>query len=513
MNNDLVRIKKLYGEDFAKKFCRPYFSHIIEREDFSFADYLTTIIAPSKGFYDDLIKNNKLELFKRAIWGVFNDKKTDNQDVKETPEELMKKVGYRLYKCETYEDMLKFKNYYSHGEEICTYEDLQRINTHTIFWAVKDNVDKIKREDFKNPERQDEYGTSVISLQFTKGLESTLSIINRYNLSVKYGDATFSNNLEKICVGLTASFKKFYGITLVKGRQKFELPGYVVDKKGTYYKCNCKINGTYYCANNIVIKDGVAKQFKPEQYIIADCYVFERKNKTVEVLSNNKQDSFVNQFYDIKKIEVEVDDKNKIIRVYCGEDEPIEIITNQSGQIISLINNNIKSIDDGFMCYCEAVERLSLSSVEYIGDDFLMENKTLKDLRVPKLKIIGNRALFSNLAMQTLALTNVREIGDYFVTSNEVLNEFYASKLENVGNDFLFKNKGILKLVLPKIKAIEAGFMRNNDKIERFYAPLLDIEKYGKYLNLKLKGLKKDNIITKLMQKATNFKEDIYDLF
>ena len=43
------------------------------------------------------------------------------------------------------------------------------------------DVDNIKREDFKHPERQDEYGTSVISIQFSKEHGNSLAIINRYN--------------------------------------------------------------------------------------------------------------------------------------------------------------------------------------------------------------------------------------------------------------------------------------------------------------------------------------------
>ena len=37
-------------------------------------------------------------------------------------------------------------------------------------------MDEIKREDFTEPMRQDKYGTSVISIQFTRGDINTLSI-------------------------------------------------------------------------------------------------------------------------------------------------------------------------------------------------------------------------------------------------------------------------------------------------------------------------------------------------
>ena len=195
----------------------------------SFADLIFLMLLKERIFYEDLVAKNRVEQFKNALYGILNFEKTESYDIQETPEELMKKAGYTLYKCETNEDILKFKKYYAKGEELCTFNDSQRINNYTVFWAVKDDVDRIKRENFSQPRRQDEYGTSVISIQFSKGLESTLSIKNRYNHTVEYCDSTFSNDLENIQAGLTDSFKKFYGIQLVNGGQKFELPGYVVD--------------------------------------------------------------------------------------------------------------------------------------------------------------------------------------------------------------------------------------------------------------------------------------------
>ena len=56
-------------------------------------------------------------------------------------------------------------------------------------------LSRIRSENFKKPIREDEYGTSVMSIQFTKDEAHTLSIKNRYNHSVVNPDATFSNNL------------------------------------------------------------------------------------------------------------------------------------------------------------------------------------------------------------------------------------------------------------------------------------------------------------------------------
>ena len=41
-----------------------------------------------------------------------------------------------------------------------------------------ENVEEIKRENFTNPKREDEYGTSVISIQFSRGNIERISVIN-----------------------------------------------------------------------------------------------------------------------------------------------------------------------------------------------------------------------------------------------------------------------------------------------------------------------------------------------
>ena len=88
-----------------------------------------------------------------------------------------KEAGYVLVECYNEEDIQKFRKYYAPGEELCTFKG-GRLNSCRVFFAVKKNVLDIKREDFKKPKREDEYGTSVISIQFTKDETNTLSIKN-----------------------------------------------------------------------------------------------------------------------------------------------------------------------------------------------------------------------------------------------------------------------------------------------------------------------------------------------
>ena len=158
-----------------------------------------------------------------------------------------------------------------------------------VFFAVKKNVKEIKREDFKNPQREDMYGTSVMGIQFNREGLCTVSIKNRYNHTVNNPDATYGNNLDRIVPGLTQSFAilldREYGLRLNDFNQdELEIPNYVVACDGRYYKYNMEVAGKYYCPGNIIISGGDVKSLeKSESQILMDYFIFDIKDKFIKV--------------------------------------------------------------------------------------------------------------------------------------------------------------------------------------------------------------------------------------
>ena len=266
--DDLKLIKKHYGENMMH-LCRMLFPTLLEKEGLLW-EIISKKFAYSKFLYDDIVNNYMEEEFKGLIYGEVNVENNKELFVIKTPKELLSEAGYDLYECKTEEDIQEFRKYYYKsekdkkyqfmtnygvpsyiGEELCTFGG-GRLNRCYVFFAVKKNVNDINRKNFPNPQRQDEYGTSVISIQFNKGANNTLSIKNRYNHTVNNPDSTFGNNLDNIISGLTESFRKTYHLNFESNNQKFELPNYVcVNDK--YYKYNLEINNTYFCPNNIII--------------------------------------------------------------------------------------------------------------------------------------------------------------------------------------------------------------------------------------------------------------------
>ena len=72
-----------------------------------------------------------------------------------------------------------------------------------------------------------------------------------------------------------------------------------------------------------------------------------------------------------------------------------------------------------------------------LGQDwFLPSNNALKELYLPKLKIIYDYFLEQNNVLLKFNAPELNEIGDNFLYYNETLNEFYAPKLDRIGGNY-----------------------------------------------------------------------------
>lgn len=150
-----------------------------------------------------------------------------------TQEEIIedfKKAGYDTVFFDDEEKIAECKKYYATGEVICTYNNLSgRMSQYHMLVAIKKDIDKIQRS--KTPQREDEYGTSILNIQIAKN-GSHMSIKNRYNHTVSECDSTLNNNLDLLVPGLQAKVLGYYNIASL-------------NKNKTYYRNIAKINGVY----------------------------------------------------------------------------------------------------------------------------------------------------------------------------------------------------------------------------------------------------------------------------
>ena len=476
MNTDLKLIKNKFGEDMMH-LCRRLFPTILEYDGLLFK-LMSENFDYSKELYNDIIDNKMADEFKNYIMckAKLNMEYKDN-DYYKTPFELLDEAGYNLYECKSEEEIDSFIKYYKEGERLCTFGE-DRLEDAYVFFAVKKDVDDIKREDFDSPARQDRYGTSVISIQFSRGDVNTLKIMNRYNHAVDKADATFSNNLDNIIPGLTRLFEKYYGFNIHSNTDGFDIPNYVTTMDGKYYKYNFAKKGIYYCPNNVIIDSKyVAHKYDKEKYIIVDDYIIDLVNKEVRLFDTNIKDSFLDGFNNIKNIKVLNDKSNNMKKIIMDDEIILEI--NKDNRLINYYNPNIRYLDNSFINYKNncLIEKLDLPNVIEVGEDFFEDNKELKELRLENVKSIEDGFLRVNRDLEYLYMPNVMYIGNYGLSHNKKLESINLPNLVEVGEEFLNNNNNLKKVSFDKLRIVGSKFLENNNTITDIYLPSAEIIK------------------------------------
>ena len=477
--DDLKLIKKKYGEEMMH-LCRKLFPTILEEEG-KLISILDSTFGHPKYLYDDI--KNDTKKFKDFIYYIYGST-TEKKVIDKTPFELLDEAGYTLYECKCESDISEFKKYYRKDEELCTFND-DRLKTNYVFFALKKNVDEIKRENFNDPKREDEYGTSVISIQFTRGRVNTLSIKNRYNHTVINPDCTFNNDLEKIIPGLTYSFEKYYNLNINQNYPVELSTNYVRANDGKYYKYNMEIGNIYYCPENTIIRNGeVIKKFMDkEKYIVMDYFILNLQNKeenninpkSVSLYSKIIKDSFVDDLKDLKKINITKVNKNeKIIELIKNNDDIVYIKLNKFNNIVSYKNLGLNIIKDNFLKYNSKLESIIIDNVTKIGDNFLSSNRIIKNIDVKNVLKIGDNFLDHCSSLRSINLESVKEIDNDFLKMSEYLEYINAPNLISVKDNFLQLNWKMKTLVLPSLISAGDSFLAFNTNLELLSIPNLE---------------------------------------
>ena len=535
---ELKKIKKIYGEKF-KNLCRSMFPVILEQEGRLLSILENKFSHNCNSLYESITKNGLETEFKNLIFEEFDPERKETEKTEErSPYEILDEAGYNLYECKTEEDIQSFRKYYAPNEVLCTIYMGGRLNTRDCFFAVRKDVEKIKRENFTNPQKEDEYSTSVLGIQFTRDARCTVDIISRYNHTVSNPNCTLGNNLDRLAPGLSQSFTnllKERGLNFNNSQIKtgFEIPGYTLAGDGKYYKYNMEVNGTYYCPNNIIIENGVPREAIPlDRGMVIDNFCIDFKNKEIKLLDNQIADSFVHGLQDIEKMEVEKSENDgKVIKVYLSnKDEPAVIGVDKDNQIIKYENQYIE-VSYGFLRNNTALAELNLPKLQRAGDNFLRcnialkklnlpelqkaeafflrNNTTLTELNLPKLQRISDFSLWSNTALAELNLPKLKRVGYGFLRNNNSLTKLNLPELQYAGGDFFINNTVLTELNLPKLKKVEEYFLGENTSLTKLNLPELQRVGdgfLGKNTALTELNLPKNPELEKLLREKNNLK-------
>ena len=478
MNSDLKKIKKHYGEAMMH-LCRKLFPTILE-EDGRLFELMQANFYDNKFLYDDLVRYGLIIEFKDFIYDKYygNDEEKEHTKVLKSPDVLLREAGYTLYECKTEEDIQKFRKYYAPDEELCTF-DGHRLDSCFVFFAVKNNALDLRREDFSNPDRQDEYGTSVISIQYHRGNRNTLSIKNRYNHTVDNPDATFGNDLDNIILGLNASFEETYGFHETGSANSFNImrANYVKANDGKYYRYNYEIDTCYYCPGNIIIDnyEVIDKyHFDKEKYIIMDYFMIDLVDKKISTLFI--KDDYIANLNHIKKIEIirNKDNGNKTITLFMDNDKRVIFEINEFNQIIKLYDEYTEKIPSDSLYYVKYLRELSMPNVRICGDNFLRHNVLLEKIDMLNVEYVGDCFLASSRILPAVNFLKLKNIGDYFMRSNDMMQELSLPSAEIIGDDFMALNRSLLIINLPNVRIIGSWFLSSNNRITGIDMPKLE---------------------------------------
>ena len=497
MNKDLEIIKKKYGENMAH-LCRTLFPTIL-LEPGKLPEVLQDNFPASKNLYSDIKEGNYDNGFQSLIYNKakikVNIAESDN-----TPFNLLKKVGYTLYECNNKGEVDRFKKYYADNEKLCSFNYDDIVERRHMFFAIKDNANELRREDFTNPNLNDEYSKSVLYISFNKGRLNAPKITSRYNTTVNDCDAMYSNNLENIIPGLTSSFEKEYKLNVYNSNGLFNLPNYILAKDNRYYRYNgyykehneqeknhVSPKNIYYCENNVILYgDEIIRDFcMPERYIFLENYILDISHdkdkddkKRVFKYKDDSPDGFIDNLQDISKVDIYRDKKNKNKKIIITKEnnDIVEITLNQNNNIIKYKNENLENAGENFLSQCEYLEEFDCPKLKKAGKNLLRLNKKLKKFIQPELEEVPDECLAFNEILEVIDVDKAKKIGDDFANSCRELLIFKADNATEIGND-----------VLQWARKIQVANIKSSEKIgNKFLNMAKDVKINGSSETLKL---------------------------
>ena len=457
-------IKKQNGEAFAKAI-RAYDSGIFDIPNLDkIVRYAGREAEPIMNFLISL-KNIQIE------------EKLKHQD----PIELLRQAGYDAYYADTLQKQNAIRKYFSNGEELCTFKDLHRFEKYYIINAIKKNVDKIKREDFKNPSREDEYGTSVISIQVLK-TGGFISIKNRYNHSVLNPDNTFNSNPDQIIEGLSDAISYRFGVDF--SSQATGLPENYAFINNQIIKFNKEIDNVYF-GTDFYVKDGIIHQINKDYQLLIDYLILDLKEKHIYNVLQHSDDSFVsalNQEICGKKINLTIQKEKNAL---TNEIETHQIVSLENGSKLDIVNGclvavrlmSLKNAPDNFLYDVKETNPnlrfFSAPNLEFTGDYFLCSAINLERFDAPNLHKVGRNFLSGTSYLETLILPLLTECKDLFAYVNRFKNVSFP-RLESVGENFLTGSYELTELSLPRLRYATHYFLNSIPMLHSIHLPVLE---------------------------------------
>ena len=419
-----------------------------------------------------------------VIREIYKTQQESQYHTDKNPLELLNDAGYDAFVVDSLEKQNSIKKYFRKNEELCTFRDPARYKNYYMIHAVKRGAENIKPA--TNPEREDEYGTSVISIQIAK-TGGFISIKNRYNHTVMNPDATFNNNPDKIIHGLTDSLKKFFHVDF--NTSENPLPDNFRMVNDQLVRYNYETNNIYFGSDYYFSGSEITKLNKDYE-VMLDYFILDKRSGKVSCVINDRFDcerGVFNKVFQNKKILVKRD--KEYSQIFADD---VHIATVCDGKIIKLNLPGIDVIGNYFLSNNQALTSIELPNATKIGDCFLESNHALTSIELPNVTEIGDDFLRYNKVLTSIKLPNATKIGYNFLRYNHALTSIELPNATTISDDFLCCNKALKSIKLPNATEIGHDFLRYNNVLTSI--ELLNATEIGDDFLLNNKSLIKMNI-------------------
>ena len=482
-------IKRQNGENFAQV-VRKFDSSLFEIENLPF-------ILKYAGRYPEPLLDFLSMLKNVTIKEVENPK---------NPFDLLSKAGYKAYLVDTHQKQNEILKYFAKGEALCTFEDNTRYQQYFLIYCIKEGAENLKRSDFKVPKREDEYATSVISIQILKR-GGFIKITNRYNHTVDYPDNTFNSNPDNIIEGLSAALKNHFKVDFSASQVPLPegyiyLNGQIVEYD--YERDNIYFSNTYFVENGKIIK--INKDYQ----LIADRFILDLKEKKI-LNPLDEHDSFpmvVNAELQTKK-SLLVERKDKHTWCLWGDQVVLMEVTDNLIKKINLPDTKI--IPSCFMSYDTKLERIYAPNVRVMGKNSLRKAPKLESFSMKSLELMGERCVCSS-ELKKLFMPKIEKIGDqcftlYYMRNPGKMKSLFFAQLKEIGWG-CFSGYKIEELYLPSCQKIGGSFGSSYSGFKKVYVPELVEFPKNSLLNETVETLYAPKIIPQ--SKSSIFKKLLY---
>ena len=379
--------------------------------------------------------------------------------VPQNPFELLEKAGYDAFYADTLEKQNSIKKYFKPGELLCTFNDSARYKNYHMVHAVKKNVDSILRKDFNGKEkRQDEYGTSVISIQMLKD-GGFISIKNRYNHAVAGCDNTFNSNPDNIIAGLSAGLKDHFNVDFIPGSHVPE--GFTL-MNGQVFKYHTERRNIYY-GDNAWAKDGeIHAVNKGAGDGLFDGFLFDNKSKTLKKIDPDLSDSFADDFNRDYGGNPNLSVKNGNLML---KDDVL--IGAENSRIKTICLPELTTMGNNCLQYAKALMHLELNNLKNMGNNCLRDAEALMHLELNNLTTMGNNCLQYAYALTHFEANNLTTMRNNCLQSSNALTHFEANNLTTMGDRCLWSANSLTHLELNNLPTMGYGCLRNVPKVTR----------------------------------------------